>query len=482
MLPAERAAAILSSVSGISDAALERTFADPAHPALAHLAALVDDADSEDPALRQPALAALFGGLVEPLNDSFTAAGRAVYAELYARAVWRCCAARTPLRAGLAEFGIHSQEQLLRRYREIRARSLAPIATPAGGDPRHIAVLSRVTIGADILLTSVALARLHQRWPQARLHLIGEAKLAGLFAGLPQVQVEALSYPRRGPLGERLQGWLEARAIVRRITADLVFAPDSRLDQLGILPLIGLERYALWENLLPTGQGENLARRLDHDLALRLDLPDTPQYPSLGLDAATRRLAATLAAALGPGPWAAVKLDHGGNPAKALPRQAEGMLLRELRKRGWRILLDRGFGDAELANSDQLLAAAGLTARDVDQSGAGLGEPLAAAPPLAWAGAEVVRLHGTIAAWAAGVSHCSLAVSYDSVGHHLAAALGVPVVVAFTGFSDPVFPIAWHPCGDSAVWVVEIPTAERGDPAHWFRVYERLPEAPQAPA
>ncbi|MBA3708072.1 MAG: hypothetical protein H0W83_04515, partial [Planctomycetes bacterium] len=65
--------------------------------------------------------------------------------------------------------------------------------------------------------------------------------------------------------------------------------------------------------------------------------------------------------------------------------------------------------------------------------------------------------------------------SYDSVGHHLAAALGVPVVVAFTGYSDPVFPIAWQPRGPGPIDVVAIPTADKDRSEQWQRVCERLP-------
>ena len=73
------------------------------------------------------------------------------------------------------------------------------------------------------------------------------------------------------------------------------------------------------------------------------------------------------------------------------------------------------------------------------------------------------------------LSCCRLALSYDSVGHHLAAALGVPAVVAFTGFSDPGFPIAWQPRGAGVVTVVPIATAEKHEAAQWDRVAAAFP-------
>ena len=73
------------------------------------------------------------------------------------------------------------------------------------------------------------------------------------------------------------------------------------------------------------------------------------------------------------------------------------------------------------------------------------------------------------------MSNCGLALAYDSAGHHLAAALGVPLVVAFTGHPSPAFARAWSPRGRGEVTVVEIPTGSGGDPAQWKHVAQALP-------
>ncbi|MBA3686365.1 MAG: hypothetical protein H0W72_14155 [Planctomycetes bacterium] len=150
-------------------------------------------------------------------------------------------------------------------------------------------------------------------------------------------------------------------------------------------------------------------------------------------------------------------------------------MLQALHDLGWRVLLDRGFGANELANSDALLAALGWTAHDLDDSGSGLGQPIDQLTPRCLNTAPVIRFHGSIAGWAAALSTCGVAVSYDSVGHHLAAALGVPLVVAFTGYSDPRFPDAWRPRGAGRVAMITIPTAEKASPDHWQRVIDALP-------
>lgn len=468
--PAEHAAAIIAWLG-------TRTLAQIA-PAIAALRegdavltaadAIADAADSDDEALRGAGLGALFGGLVEPLNDGFTPAGRAVYARVFGRIVWRVAARQPALAAALARFGITDEAGLLARHAAVRRGDGA--ATAAA---KRIVVLSRVTIGADVLLTSVALQRLRQRYADSELVVLGDGKLQGLFGGLPKVRVRALSYARRGPLRERLASWLGLLDALAEEGPDLVLAPDSRLDQLGLLPVTAdPARYLLWENLQPEGAPvASLAAVLDGWLARRLALPAAPAcLPRVALDAPVLALRKRLAAAFGDRPLVAVKLDHGGNPAKALPRAGEIALLQRLRALGWRVLLDRGFGAEELANSDALLAALGWTAVDLDDSGKGLGLAVDGLVPGQLADAEVLRFHGSIAGWASALSCCLLALSYDSVGHHLAAALGVPVVVAFTGFADPGFPVAWQPRGAGSVTVVPIATAAKHEPAEWERV------------
>jgi ADP-heptose:LPS heptosyltransferase len=199
--------------------------------------------------------------------------------------------------------------------------------------------------------------------------------------------------------------------------------------------------------------------------------------PRLAFDAQRTVLAKRFRAAFGAAPICAVKLDHGGNPAKALPREGELHLLRGLRARGWRILLDRGFGPDELANSDALLGELGWVCCDLDDSGNGLGRAVTALARDELLAPEVIRFHGSIGGWAAALSACGHAVAYDSVGHHLAAALGVPVSIAFTGWSDPGFPIAWQPRGPGAIHLIAIPTAEKTRPEWWDRVLATIPAA-----
>ena len=467
--PADHAAACLAWLAGRSVAEIDAALSDLAHPTYVHADALGDAADGGDPS----GIGALFGGLVEPLNDGFTPAGRAGYARWFAHICWRVGTRDERIAAQLAKFGISEEAALHARYQAARSQPATPPRTA-----RKVVVLSRVTIGADLLLTTVALQRLRRAYPEAELVVLGDGKLQALIGGFPGVRVRAVAYGRRGTLRERLASWLAVVEAVAAEAPELVFAPDSRLDQLGILPVVAdPAHYLLWENVLPDGQALSLARALDGFLAARFAQPATPPVePRTQLDASTILINERLAAALDTTkPLAAVKLDHGGNPAKALPRAAEVAVLRRLRELGWRVLLDRGFGATELANSDALLTDAGWTVVDLDDSGQGFGLAINELAPGSLASAPVVRFHGSIGGWAAACATCRLAVSYDSVGHHLAAGLGVPVVTAFTGHADARFAVAWKPHGPGVVTLVEIPTAAKDNPAQWQRLLAALP-------
>lgn len=432
------------------------------HPLLLAADVLACAADADDEATAKTGLAALFAGMVEPLNDGFRPAGRVVYARCFGRVLWQVAQRHADLAVGLERHGIRSEHDLLARHTGLR-NPHRHITLP--DEPRRIAVLSRVTLGADVALTSVLLQHLSQRWPNAELLLVGDGKLQGLLGGMHGLRIVPLAYARRGALRERLRTWLALSMALHAESPELLIGPDSRLDQLGLLPLLPAQSTLLWEGLHWDGQPpQRLSALLDQWCHARFST--ATRAPSLSCDANTTALAERLRLAFGAGPLLAVKLDHGGNPAKALPRSSEVAVLRRCREQGWRILLDRGFGAAELAGSDALMQELGWQPLDLDGSGQGLGQPLEQLGPGELAAAPVLRCHGSIAQWAAGLAACSAALSYDSVGHHLAAALGVPLVTAFTGHADPGFAVAWRPAGPGHIAVVEIPTARKEAP-HW---------------
>jgi ADP-heptose:LPS heptosyltransferase len=423
------------------------------NPTLREDAALIAAA-ANDPSNPGPGLEALFSGIIEPWSDSFKPLARDAYGTVFSDIIWRSCQADSELMRCLRNFGIHGPEDLEAGWLKRRSNSL-----PWPEQPKRIAVLSRVTLGADILLVSPLLQHLRERYPEAEISLLGAGKLHDLFGDFPGLRLQPVTYQRRGPLRERLRSWLTILAA--SADADLIISPDSRLDQLGVLPMTSdPARHRLWENTLPDGQAVPLAERLDRWCQEQLHTPS--RSAQLWPSSATQAIAQSLRQAQGERPLFAVKLDVGGNRAKALPEEYERELLQTIVAQGWRVIMDRGFGDEELAASDRLLASLGWEATDLADD-AEMGLPPNAWTPAALATGDCLRVHGTIGTWAGAVLAAQQAFSYDSVGQHLAAAAGCPVIVGFAGFADDRFPTAWRPSGKNSISTVCYPPANLDD-------------------
>jgi len=335
------------------------------------------------PALAEDASGqALFGILAEGLADRFEPALCEVYADLFA-----------PVIPG-ADPG---------RYR--RVRRPRAIAT----EPRTVFVLSRVTLGADVAVTSVLLDAAKRRFPRAHVVLVGPAKNYELFAADPRVAHAAVAY-RRGSLGERLA--------VRQELEELLAAPDaitvdsdSRLTQLGLLPVCPEERYHLFESRAYGG---------DTDCALP-QLAAAWAEETFGITGAKPYIA--LANAPAHHGVIAVSLGVGENPAKRLPDPFEERLLALLAESGLEIFIDKGAGGEE---AERVLRAAERSS------------------------AKATFWEGSFAGFAAIIAASRLYVGYDSAGQHVAAAAGVPLVSIFAGFPALRMFHRWRPGGERA--------------------------------
>ena len=103
-------------------------------------------------------------------------------------------------------------------------------------------VLSRVTLGADIKITSIVLDAMKKRFPGARIVFVANRRSAELFSSDPRISRLEAEYPRAGPVSlriefaHRLRGQLEGRN-------GIVVDPDSRMTQLGLIPVCEPEQY-----------------------------------------------------------------------------------------------------------------------------------------------------------------------------------------------------------------------------------------------
>jgi ADP-heptose:LPS heptosyltransferase len=343
---------------------------------------------------------ALFGILVEGLADRFEPSLCDAYGRLFSQAV-----------AGVAD-GLDAASLLARyeRVRQVRALDI---------EPHRIFVLSRVTLGADVAVTSVLLDAAKVRFPKTEIVFVGPRKNYELFAGDPRIVCAEVAYGRGG-LRERLAVWSELRRLFAGQDA-IVIDPDSRLTQLGMLPVCTEERYRFFES-----------RRYGSETDFAL-----PQlaaaWAAETLDVAAAKPYVALAATSAHGGGIAVSLGVGENPAKRLADPFEEELLRMLAATGAPISIDKGAGGEE--------------ARRVELA-------------VERSGARVTYWQGSFAGFASVIAGSRLYVGYDSAGQHVAAAAGVPLISIFAGFPAQRMFERWRPVSEHArVIPVERPDA-----------------------
>jgi ADP-heptose:LPS heptosyltransferase len=350
------------------------------------LARLIAEAESEEGGR------ALFGVLAEGLCDRFEPRLVDAYVALFAEV----------MAAALPEF---TAAELRARYERVRR------PRPVAGDPHTVYVLSRVTLGADIAIASVLLDAAKRRFPRARIALVGGEKSYALFAADPRIEHAPVAYQRRGTLRERLE------ACPRLDDPDaLVIDPDSRLTQLGLLPVCPEENYVFFESRAYGCETEDSLGTLTRRWAAEV----------LGVTGAHAYIAPAEQTAPAD---AAVSLGVGGNSDKGLPDPFERRLLGALADRGLEVLVDCGPGGEE---EERVRRAA-------------------AAHP------ERIRLfHGSFAAFASAIARSKLYVGYDSAGQHAAAACGTPLAIVFAGYPNPRFCARWRPTGRGPVEVIPV--------------------------
>jgi ADP-heptose:LPS heptosyltransferase len=342
---------------------------------------------------------ALFGILVEGLADRFEPRLCGVYARLFSQAVAQVAENVDPV-------------ALMARYERVRR------PRPISFEPQRVFVLSRVTLGADVAVTSVLLAAAKQRFPRADIVFVGPRKNFELFAGDARLRHADMAY-RRGSLRERLAVWGPLQTLLAAPDS-VVIDPDSRLTQLGLLPVCPEDGYHLFES---RGYGGETDRTLP-------DLAAAWAEETFGVSGAKPYVALEPGVA---GGYTAVSLGVGENPAKRIPDPFEERLLALLAAGGAALVIDKGAGGEEAARVERAVQRSGVKAAF-------------------W--------EGSFAGFAAIVAASRLYVGYDSAGQHVAAACGVPLVSIFAGFPAPRMFHRWRPTGEHST-VIRV---DRPDP------------------
>jgi ADP-heptose:LPS heptosyltransferase len=449
---------------------------------------LAELAVSADRNAAELATKAVFTPLVERLADSFEPDSVTLYNQVFAQIIQQCRqnVRANPIDASLSEFGLQSEADLIARAERLR---VVPHIDARDARLQRVIVLSRVTLGADVAITSVILERIKREFPAAEIVLAGGRKAAQLFGGDSRVGFEEIAYLRAGTTTDRLLSWIQLLECVRELTHGLnpgeflVIDPDSRLTQLGLLPITPV----LKGSTLSTNEAFASASE-EHDYLFfpsREYGAGTPRslgeltsawlgdvfggsatiYPRVSLsqdDVLTgRRLINRMKRSLEP--IVAINFGVGENQLKRVSGDFEASLVGRLIQDGNRIVLDKGAGKDETSRVDAVIAHATRIERDgrricaieIDEQSSRSEPQQPEADILVW--------NGRIGLLAALIAESDLYVGYDSAGQHIAAALGVPCIDVFAGFSSPRMIERWRPTGEAETRVVAVEESSRGN-------------------
>jgi ADP-heptose:LPS heptosyltransferase len=433
-----------------------------AREAVALLCEMTADAETA-----RAGVAALFPSLIERLNDSFDPRACSLYDRVMAQVIdfYRRQPDGERLDGGLRSFRLTNEADLLQRKSNI-SKEDRTLSIEDRRKMRRVLLLSRVTIGADVAVTSVIIARLRDLMPDAEFVLIGSHKLRDLYGGDSPLRIREIAYDRTGGVLSRLSSWLDVVQVIddenRELKPEelLLIDPDSRLTQLGLLPLLRDERnYHFFES---RGFHRPGAGRLGELASLWVDDllgASGHAFPYVALPEEHRKFGREIAEKTrraGASHLVTVSFGVGGNPNKRLSDSFESDLIRHLLEEST-LILDKGASPEEREQINRiitLLREHGKTIREVNEGNAA---ELLQQEPLR---TDVLTWDGGIGQFAGLIAASDQYIGYDSAGQHIAAALGVPVLTIFVNSNSPAFAERWQSYGSGVIKFLYIDAEE----------------------
>ena len=462
------------AAGGLSVADINRLAGQAAESLMAHYGAtgeylreagalLCEAATLPDEALAEVGSRKLFA-LIEHLGDSFDPQSVALYERLFAHVLSFCrtLPGAEELDRALRRFGLESEEAIWQRVQRIG--QVEGVAEMARQGVRKVLIPSRVTFGADVAVTSVIIGKAKKLFPEAEIVLLGQPTSGQPFAGDPRVRLHPISYERGGHLLRRLNVWLDLLCAVDQEKDGLraeecwIIDPDSRLTQLGMLPLLEDEtRYRFFPSR--SFQSAGLSSLSQLTVAWLADTfgGEAAEMPYLALSADDldygRRVRAQLRRC-GIKRLVTVSFGVGGNDRKRVSDAFELGLVMNLIAQGNIVLLARGVGTVELERSEWLTAHV-----------LGHGKRVAAIqernePDTAPLCPNLLIWQGELGAFCGLIAASDLYIGYDSAGQHIAAALGTPAIDMFADRTYPQMAKRWRPTGPGIVQIVEAAPGE----------------------
>jgi hypothetical protein len=245
--------------------------------------------------------------------------------------------------------------------------------------------------------------------------LVGTRKSYKLFDADPRIDHLPAPYSRTGLLADRISVGVQLRALMCDQDA-LVLDPDSRLSQLGLIPICDENRYRFFESRSAGGDGPQTLGELTREWCeVVLGVADARAFVAPSAVPASPEAGLT-----------AVSLGVGDNQSKRIAGSFEEELIGYMITRGARILLDQGAGGEETERVQRLL-------RRFPQ---------------------VQTWSGAFAPFAAAILRAAVYVGYDSAGQHVAATAGTPLLTVFAGEVNERMFQRWRPDGAGPVEIV----------------------------
>ena len=419
---------------------------------------LFDLATHIDESVAKSGIDATFKAIIEPLNDSFNAADRDVYYEIFSYVIQliRDLPEAAHIDETLKTFGLFTQQDLLDRVRDlILPDKVGPVQR---NNVKKVFVLSRVTIGADVAITSIIIERSKKLFPNARICFLANSKNYELFGGEENIKIIPMDYQRRGGLISRLESWLHAFESINSEAGDMepgeyaIIDSNSRITQLGLLPLVKEDiGYYLFE---PLAHSHEETRKLGEDVNEWLnkvfggEMEDFT-YPTLSIPARYNEAAKVFYQKLvkNKGFTVTVNFGVGGNDDKRVSDEFEFEVVSHIITQGARVILDEGFGEDEIERSERAMDRLKARGKAIISVNEDLSFAAGSKP-------DLIAYKGSIGQFAALISQSQFYIGYDSMGQHVAAALEIPELVIFNGYPSEKFSRKWHPYGNGKINII----------------------------
>ncbi len=417
---------------------------------------------SNDDNINKIGSSALFGIIIEGLCDDFEELQTETYNQVMSDIISFCRDLPNGefLNQQLNHFNLSSDISILNRIENIRLDSCS--FRHIEKTPKKIVVLSRVTIGADVAITSVIVQKIKILFPNTDIIIVGNNKLKDIFGADKDVEIAVVKYTRRGGLVERLSSWHAVLDVINDVTKDinddemLLIDPDSRLSQLGVLPIVNDKQYLFFNSRGDSSYPKNMSISELTNFWLDNVLGETAFcYPKILIDKVQSCKSANLAKNLRERNCKniiAINFGVGGNSRKMLTSQFEiKLILSLLKEPNTVILLDKGFGEDELLRSNKILQ----TVKDNNFNV--IDTPFDNTNDI-HIDSGLIGIMSGIGENASLIQQCNEFIGYDSACQHIAAALGIETYTIFAGSNNPRFVKRWNATGKNQTEVIHIDT------------------------